>query len=500
MRTPLPERGSASHAGRSADLAFEPAPARGFGERAVGLARPSGVAYQAAPSGYGSHCVRLTLQKHHPKSNVKVSSLSPDLYARWRALALAAPALQEADEAAPSERLLQQIWEHQRLRRDQLTTLDGQKVRVLHPGFWNHEAGPDFRGAVLQLGAELPRTGDVEIDLHPTGWRGHGHDVNPAYHNVVLHVVWNADSKAVCSLPTLALRSLLDSPLNELSSWFSHDTGAPGLLTGQCSAPLRDLPEHDLREVLHQAALIRLRRKASEFAARARQAGWEQSLWEGLFGALGYKHNVWPMRRVAELLPVLLAGQSKQRPTTFALQARLLGTSGLLPTELTRARTSTDHYLRRVWDYWWREREQFADFILPRELWRFNGLRPANHPQRRLALAAHWLAAGSLPHKLELWFTANIHDNNLQESLRDILQAKHDDFWSRHWTFRFRRKCADEIRNPRAEPNARFHHLTSSRSTNFILPDLYSLSAFTNAGSPKSSIVSISASIRSRDK
>jgi len=214
--------------------------------------------------------------------------------------------------------------------------------------------------------------------------------------------------------------------------------------------------------VLQQAALIRLRRKASEFAARARQSGWEQSLWEGLFGALGYKHNVWPMRRVAELLPVLLAGQGKLRPTTFALQARLLGMSGLLPTELTRARTSTDHYLRRVWDYWWREREQFADFILPRELWRFNGLRPANHPQRRLALAAHWLAAGSLPHKLELWFTANIHDNNLQESLREVLQAKHDDFWSRHWTFR-------SARRPKPQPLLGAQRVTDL-AVNVLLP------------------------------
>jgi Ni,Fe-hydrogenase III component G len=30
--------------------------------------------------------------------------------------------------------------------------------------------------------------------------------------------------------------------------------------------------------------------------------------------------------------------------------------------------------------------------ILPRPAWKFHGLRPANHPQRRLALAAHWLA------------------------------------------------------------------------------------------------------------
>src|SRR5256885_4823129 len=194
-------------------------------------------------------CVRLTVQKPQPKSNGKVSSPTPNLYDQWRALAQAAPALREAEEAAPSERLLQRIWQHQRLQRDQLKTLDGRKVRVLHPGFWNHEAGPDFRGAVVQFACEPPRSGDVEIDLRPAGWRGHGHDRNPAYQIVVLHVVWEADSSAACALPTLALKSHLDSPLNELRLWLSHDADAPGLLAGQCSAPLRDLPENILREV-----------------------------------------------------------------------------------------------------------------------------------------------------------------------------------------------------------------------------------------------------------
>ena len=358
-----------------------------------------------------------------------------NLYARWRAPASAAAALREAEEAAPTERLLQQIWEHQRLRRDELRALDGRPLRVLHPGFWNHEAGPDFRGAVVQFGGEPARTGDVEIDLHPAGWRGHGHDGNPAYRDVVLHVVWDADSNAVCPLPTLELRSRLDSPLSELSLWLSHETDAPGLLAGQCSAPLRDLPENIVREVLHEAALIRLKRKASEFAARARQVGWEQSLWEGLCGALGYKHNVWPMRRVAELFPIRPGRELNKRPTAIALQARLLGVSGLLPAELS-FRAGANKHLRRLWDQWWREREEFAELILPRRVWRFNGLRPANHPERRLALAAHWLATGRLPAKLEQWFTSQIADNRLAESLLGLLQSKGDEFWSWHWTFR----------------------------------------------------------------
>jgi hypothetical protein len=234
----------------------------------------------------------LTLQKPRSKSNVKVSGNSTNLYAEWRAQAPAALALRDAGEPAPPERLLQQIWLHQRLQRDRLKTLDGHRVRVLHPGFWNREAGPDFCQAILQFGQASPRSGDVEIDLHPAGWRGHGHDRNPAYQNVILHVVWDAESKVDCPVPTLRLKSRLDATLSELRLWLGQEAGAPGLLAGQCSAPLRDLPEDTLLEVLHQAALIRLQHKAEQLAARARQAGWEQSLWEGLFAALGYKQNV----------------------------------------------------------------------------------------------------------------------------------------------------------------------------------------------------------------
>ena len=39
---------------------------------------------------------------------------------------------------------------------------------------------------------------------------------------------------------------------------------------------------------------------AAALAAIADRATWEQALWEGLFTALGYKQNSWPMRRLAE--------------------------------------------------------------------------------------------------------------------------------------------------------------------------------------------------------
>jgi len=78
----------------------------------------------------------------------------------------------------------------------------------------------------------------------------------------------------------------------------------PRRVEGQCGGPLQQLAPAMTDELLEQAALVRFRRKAAQIEARARQRGWDQALWEELLGALGYKHNTWPMRRVAELAPL----------------------------------------------------------------------------------------------------------------------------------------------------------------------------------------------------
>jgi hypothetical protein len=359
--------------------------------------------------------------------------LPENFYCQWRNGTLSSPALREGQDLFPPEFLLQAVWQQQRLLRDQLNTLDGQTVRVLHPGFKNHEAGPDFRGAIVQIGGES-RTGDVEVDLRPDGWRAHGHDRNPAFKNVMLQIIWEGDRAGAKGVPTVALRGKLDASLAELGLWLGRESlhSLPENLRGKCCAPLRDLPAERLTELLHQAAQARWQGKANYFAARARQSGWEQALWEGIFRALGYKQNVWPMQRLAELRPYWQPSPGD----AAACPARLFGIGGLLPAELTRKPGAADSYLRRIWDQWWRERGQFSDLILPRELWRFNNLRPANHPQRRLALAAHWLAAGDFPAKLEQWFTAEIPDGELADSLLQSLQVERDEFWSWHWTFR----------------------------------------------------------------
>jgi Protein of unknown function (DUF2851) len=90
---------------------------------------------------------------------------------------------------------------------------------------------------------------------------------------------------------------------------------------------------------------------------------------------------------------------------------------------------------------------------LPREVWKFHGLRPANHPQRRLALASHWLASKNFILNIEDWCAVSIWQGcrvgdpekfgtatrrpsqKLAISLREILETG-DEFWSWHWTFK----------------------------------------------------------------
>jgi hypothetical protein len=203
----------------------------------------------------------------------------------------------------------------------------------------------------------------------------------------MLHVVWvEAISASNQNVPSvLSLKNSLDAPLAELSLSFENEPlrSLPENLRGKCSAPLRDLAEPQLAELLQAAATVRFENKAGVMLARAKDSGWEQVLWENLFRALGYKHNVWPIQNLAETKPRWSGGAK----TAFEIQARLLGVSGLLPDELTRSQKFSDTFLRHAWDFWWRERDEFGDCVLRRAAWEFHGLRPANHPQRRLALA-----------------------------------------------------------------------------------------------------------------
>ena len=172
------------------------------------------------------------------------------------------------------------------------------------------------------------------------------------------------------------------------------------------------------------------------------------------------------MRRLAELLPEL--GQADE---PVVILARMLGVGGLLPDQLDRDKL-TNRYLRTLWDQWWRDR--LAKRILPRDVWTFHGLRPANRRERRLALAACWLSRPDFVPWLDDWACKTETRPTPAAALLGHLTAS-DEYWSTHWTFR-------SGRFPKAQPllgAGRLHDI----AVNVILPWLYArASADDNTG------------------
>jgi hypothetical protein len=152
-----------------------------------------------------------------------------------------------------------------------------------------------------------------------------------------------------------------------------------------------------------------------------------------LCAALGYRHNVWPMRRLAEEF-ARLRNPREDHDALPRLEARLLGVSSLLPHDAARRTAADRAHLRLLWNHWWREREELVDLVLPKCLWRLGGVRPANHPQRRIALAAHWLTQTDLLPRLDSWLQSRPAPAEAETSLREILGVPSDPFWSWHWT------------------------------------------------------------------
>jgi hypothetical protein len=95
-----------------------------------------------------------------------------------------------------TERLLQFIWQFQFFNKSELVTIDGDELKILFPGMFNTNQGPDFSDAKIKIG-KTTWAGTVELHLQPGDWVKHNHHTDKNYNNVVLHVVWEGSRNSV---------------------------------------------------------------------------------------------------------------------------------------------------------------------------------------------------------------------------------------------------------------------------------------------------------------
>ncbi len=300
----------------------------------------------------------------------------------------AVPAAMHEGKSPPhcDEWVLQALWNERRLLdRAPLRTDDGIPVEIVHPGNWNLAAGPDFSDAVLRIDGQL-RRGAVEVHREAADWVRHGHQHDPRYRSVILHVVWQTapTSPSHPLPPSLSMRRHLPALWgNLLEEYTAADYPyARKFPPGQCALHTAELPDATVRDFLAAAGLQRFREKSRRILDRALTAGFAQTAYEKFFDALGYRVNREPFRELARALPL---ARIRDLACPLTRLAALMGSAGFLP-DPTRGRRPVESSIRplnrQLWDLWWRL--GLEPLCLG---WQSCGTRPANRPERRLPAA-----------------------------------------------------------------------------------------------------------------
>jgi hypothetical protein len=344
-----------------------------------------------------------------------------------------------------TERHLHALWFDDRLRPKELKTSRGEPVMVESPGRWNLEAGPDFSGAVLLIGREKRRVaGDAEIHIFPNDWKNHGHQADLRYAGVRFHITWFSGTVDESIFPPgtihLSYGDICTADLEsiDLSAYPYHEPRATAEFPLRpCSgqAILGKNPD-EIFQILESAGEERFRQKTLRMAWLMQQRGEAQAVYEETAAALGYKHNKAPFRKLAQQLPLeALASYGTDWKIVYAV---LLGISGLLPKQPAACWSdAAKNELRSLWDIWWREQHKWEEVTpLDKSDWQLSGLRPLNHPVRRLAALAQWIASGFF--------------QGLERMAVDDLIKFKKCFWSMHTSWSGKEKPAELVGKDRA--------------------------------------------------
>ncbi|HMU12714.1 MAG: DUF2851 family protein [Bacteroidetes bacterium] len=318
------------------------------------------------------------------------------------------------------EELLQFIWEQRLFDPLNLTSADGEPVDVLKPGRLHKNTGPDLVDAQVRIGGQH-WAGNVEVHVRSSEWYAHAHEKDPAYNNVVLHVVYEHDMEvrthAGVRVPAVELKDRI--PFGRLET-FKELMHAQAWVP---CAPQFGQVAHDRFPIWLERVLIeRLERKCAEVEALHDRLKGDamETFWHVLARGFGFKVNAEPFGMLAEALPlrVLL----KYRDDPERTEALLFGQAGLLRIDFL------DQYPRLL------QEEHRALSALhglspaPLAAWQFGRLRPPNFPTVRLAQLARLIARSD-------GGFSDLTGSDDPATLLRFLRVEADGYWLTHHGF-----------------------------------------------------------------
>lgn len=320
------------------------------------------------------------------------------------------------------EDLLHFVWMHQYFDRVDLVTTAGESINVLNPGFPHTDAGPDFNQAKVRIG-DVEWNGHVEIHVKSSDWARHGHSSDPAYQNVILHVVWEDDEPVHYDestvIPTLELKHRIKPSLLRDSSALLKSEAKIA-----CADSIYLVNPLTRMSMIERALMSRLEIKSQEInlLLKANEGDWEETTYQWLMRHMGFKKNNHAFFRLSQQLPLKVIRKHHQELSQ--LEGLLFGVAGFLKAD------GIDEYQLGLKNEYVFLANKYS--LSTKELstaeWKFLRLRPANFPTIRIAQLAQILLRS--PNLF-----ARIIESTEVQTVRSLFEVKQSAYWQSQYQF-----------------------------------------------------------------
>jgi hypothetical protein len=318
-----------------------------------------------------------------------------------------------------TEYFIQFIWKHRLFFRKPLKTSCGLDLEIIDQGEQNIHSGPDFFNARIKMG-QILWAGNIEVHRRASDWYRHGHHLNPAYNNVILHVVGEYDTDVTNSLgrriqtlvpefhPNLVRRY---DVLKKSECWLP------------CIGYIGEIPKQKINRWLGSLYAERVVQKCHhiEQILGSKVRNRDDSLYVALASGYGLPVNILPFELLAKGVP--FQGLQNHFDSLTDLEAILFGHSGMLATARQKG-----PYPASLWNRYLELKGQFHEKPVPGHLWRFLRLRPASFPTLRISQFA------SLIHN-RLPLTECLLGTTSMTELEQLFRTGASEYWNTHYLF-----------------------------------------------------------------
>lgn len=308
------------------------------------------------------------------------------------------------------------IWQFLLFKKEDIIAITGEKIEIIHQGTRNYASGPDFFNARIKIN-DLVWAGNVEMHLKSSDWIAHNHQNDPAYKNVILHVVYDHDCNIQLNDGNTIPVIQLDFSTFLLQRYHALIKNKHNI---HCTGQTKDIEPFKIKSYLSSIAVERLYEKSNTFKNLliSNKNDWEETFYIALAKNFGFNTNSLPFEMLARAVPLHIL--YKHKSSLLQIEALLYGQSGLLENI-----ENANEYINKLLKEWIFLQKKYSLKPLDSSIWKFSGTRPNNFPSLRISQFAHVLF-----NRMPLFrFIIDNKANNEVIELFNITASEHWDNW-----------------------------------------------------------------------